>query len=107
MPAFFKHVRGSTNGQKIGDELWFLCHSVSYEDQRYYYHLFVVLDASTFALKKYTPWFAFEKKPVEYSLGFVVLPGTQRFLIGYSTMDRTANYMELEMTVVDSMMIQV
>jgi glycosyltransferase involved in cell wall biosynthesis len=107
MPAFFKHVRGSTNGQKIGDELWFLCHSVSYEDRRYYYHLFVVLDASTFALKKYTPWFAFEKKPVEYSLGFVVLPETQRFLIGYSTMDRTANYMELEMTVVDSMMIRV
>ena len=107
MPAFFKHVRGSTNGQKIGDEVWFLCHSVSYEDRRYYYHLFVVLDATTFALKKYTPWFAFEKKPVEYSLGFVVLPGTQRFLIGYSTMDRTSNYMELEKSVVDSMMILV
>ncbi len=107
MPSFFKHVRGSTNGQIIGDEVWFLCHSVSYEDRRYYYHLFVVVDASTFVLKKYTPWFVFEKMPVEYSLGFVVLPGTERFLIGYSTMDRTTQYMELEKSVVDAMMILV
>uniref|UniRef100_A0A6C0KJX4 Glycosyltransferase 2-like domain-containing protein n=1 Tax=viral metagenome TaxID=1070528 RepID=A0A6C0KJX4_9ZZZZ len=107
MPSFFKHVRGSTNGQIIGDEVWFLCHSVSYEDRRYYYHLFVVVDASTFVLKKYTPWFVFEKMPVEYSLGFVILPGTERFLIGYSTMDRTTQYMELEKSVVDAMMILV
>ncbi len=107
MPAFFKHVRGSTNGQNIGDEVWFLCHSVSYEDRRYYYHLFVVLDAATFTLKKYTQWFTFEKQKVEYSLGFVVLPGTDRFLIGYSTMDRTTQYIEVDKSVVDSMMIQV
>jgi len=107
MPSFFKQLRGSTNGQTIGDELWFLCHSVSYEDRRHYYHLFVVLDATTFVLKKYTPWFVFEKMPVEYSLGFVILPGTDRFLIGYSTMDRTTDYIEVEKSVVESMMILV
>lgn len=108
MPSFFKNVRGSTNGQRVGDdEVWFLCHSVSYEDRRYYYHLFVVLDATTFTLKKYTPWFTFEKQKVEYSLGFVILPGSTQFLIGYSTMDRTTDYIQVEKSVVDSMMIPV
>ena len=104
MPAFFKHVRGSSNGCLWGDELWFLCHTVSYESRRYYYHLFVVLDANTFALKKYTPWFTFEKKPVEYSLGFVFYSGA--ILIGYSLMDRCTKFITVDKLHFDKMMIE-
>lgn len=109
-PSFFKQVRGSTNGQFFENattgekELWFLCHTVSYENRRYYYHLFVCLDAETLTVKKYTPWFTFEKRPVEYSLGFVFLD-TDRILIGYSTMDRSTKYMAIAKTQIDEMMI--
>jgi len=112
MPPFFKHVRGSTNGtpfvNDLGEtELWFLCHTVSYESRRYYYHLFVCLDADTMTLKKYTPWFTFEKNPVEYTLGFAFLPSAAatEILIGYSTMDSTTKYRAIKKSTIDDMMI--
>lgn len=93
IPAFFRDVRGSTNGVSLADqrEIWFLCHFVSYEERRYYYHLFVVLDADTLQLKKWTPLFVFEKyNPVEYSLGFVIDDGGKNWIVSKSSMDRTA-----------------
>jgi tetratricopeptide (TPR) repeat protein len=104
-PGFFKSVRGSTNGIVIGDEIWFLCHLVSYEERRYYYHLFVVLDSTTLALKKYSPLFTFEKQKVEYSLGFIYYPETNRFLIGYSKMDKITDYLLMSKGAVDNMCI--
>jgi hypothetical protein len=100
-PGFFKHVRGSTNGIKIGNEIWFLCHLVSYEERRYYYHLFVVLDARTLQFKKYSPLFTFEKQKVEYSLGFIYLNG--QFLIGYSVMDKETKYISINKSIIDQM----
>lgn len=101
-PNFFRFVRGSTNGVTIGDEIWFICHVVSYEDRRYYYHLFVVLDKNTFNLKKYTRLFTFTKEKVEYTLGFVHLKN-DNFLIGYSTLDKTTNFMEISRKSVDEL----
>jgi len=112
-PSFFKHLRGSTNGLTIessgpdGNEIWFICHTVSYEDRRYYYHIFVVLDANTYAVKKYSPYFTFEKNKVEYTLGFVHSPDTKQFLIGYSLMDKQTEYIEIPKEKVDQMMISV
>ena len=91
-PQFFKWVRGSTNGINIGNEIWFMCHIVSYEDRRHYYHIFVILDAETYELKKYSRIFTFEKEKVEYTLGFEYMEDTKRFLIGYSIMDRETKY---------------
>jgi tetratricopeptide (TPR) repeat protein len=93
MPAVFKHVRGSTNGVQMGNEIWFLCHLVSYEDRRFYYHMFVMLDAETFKLKRYTRLFTFDGEKVEYSLGFV--ERGDNLLIGYSRMDRETDYLEV------------
>jgi len=106
-PFFFKHLRGSTNGVHIADanEIWFICHSVSYEDRRYYYHLFVVLDATTYEVKKYTPFFTFEKEKVEYTLGFVYFEMTDEIMIGYSLMDCKTKYMMMDKTIIDNMMI--
>jgi glycosyltransferase involved in cell wall biosynthesis len=87
----FERFRGSTNGVRVGDEIWFICHVVSYENRRFYYHTMVALDINTFKIKRYTPFFTFEKECVEYTLGFVPY-GDDEFLIGYSRMDKTTEY---------------
>jgi tetratricopeptide (TPR) repeat protein len=94
-PYFFKFLRGSTNGQTIDGDIWFICHVVSYEDRRYYYHLVVVLDATTFKVKKYTPLFTFEGKKVEYTLGFTYSKESDDLLIGYSVMDSRTEYISV------------
>jgi len=104
-PNFFRHLRGSTNGIRVGDEIWFICHIVSYEDRRYYYHLVVALDAETFELKRYTALFTFEKGKVEYTLGFVEYDETS-LLIGYSVMDCETKYMVVKKSVFEAMMIR-
>jgi hypothetical protein len=72
------------------NEVWFICHLVSYEDRRYYYHIFVVLDALTYQVKRYSRLFTFEGEKVEYTLGFVSLG--EDLLIGYSILDRETKH---------------
>jgi len=93
-PAFFKHLRGSTNGIRVGlgSETWFLCHAVSYEDRRYYYHIIVAIDTETGNVTRWSKFFTFEGKPVEYVLGFTYNEASNIFMFGYSTMDRTTEY---------------
>jgi len=93
LPDFFRYIRGSTNGQIIDNELWFICHLVSYENRRFYYHIIVVLDLETLKLKKYSSIFTFEKQPVEYTLGFVEIEND--LLIGYSILDKETKYMSI------------
>jgi tetratricopeptide (TPR) repeat protein len=109
-PAFFRHVRNSTNGIYVkdpvfGEEIWFIGHIVSYEDRRYYYHIFIVLDKNTLALKKYTNLFTFEKEKVEYTLGFTYNETTDSFLIGYSTMDNTTKFINIDRSKITTLMI--
>jgi len=106
-PGCFKHLRGSTNGVRIGDEIWIMAHTVSYEDRRYYYQMFVILDATTYMPKRYTPWFTFEKKKVEYSLGFVYMKDLDSLLIGYSLMDCETKYMTVDRSEIYDTMIPV
>lgn len=105
VPTFFKYLRGSTNGILVDNEMWFMCHAVSYEDRRYYYHIVVVLDAESFEVKRYTPFFTFEGAKVEYTLGMVYLEETHTFLIGYSVYDKETKYMFLRRDVLETMCI--
>ena len=105
VPAFFKYLRGSTNGVIVKDEIWLMCHAVSYEDRRYYYHIIVVLDKDTYKLKKYTPLFTFEGEKVEYTLGFNYLEGDDTLLIGYSVYDKSTKYMNIQRDYLENMMI--
>ena len=107
LPYFFKNVRCSTCGVKVGTEIWFIGHLVSYEDRRYYYHIMIVLDGTTLELKKYTTLWTFNKEKVEYTLGMVFFPEYQRFLIGYSLMDRETKYMMVSKHIFDDRMIMV
>jgi tetratricopeptide (TPR) repeat protein len=101
-PNFFKWVRGSTNGVVVDNEIWFICHLVSYEDRRYYYHIFVVLDLYTMEVKRYSKLFTFEKRKVEYTLGFVYFEKEKQFLVGYSLMDSETKYMMIGKDKVES-----
>ena len=91
-PACFRHLRGSTAGVTIGDEVWFLTHMVSYEDRRFYYHMIVVIDRISFKVLRYSRLFTFEKEKVEYTLGFVYDKRKEMFTIGYSTMDNSTKF---------------
>jgi tetratricopeptide (TPR) repeat protein len=100
----FKGLRGSTNGVLHGDEIWFICHLVSYEKTRYYYHMFVVLEKDTHQVKRWSKLFTFEGKPVEYTLGFAFIH--DQLVIGYSLMDRETKYMSIPKTNIDNMFIK-
>jgi tetratricopeptide (TPR) repeat protein len=104
-PHFFKWLRGSTNGVTINNEIWFLTHLVSYEDRRYYYHCMVVLDNNTMKLKKYSNLFTFEKSPVEYTLGMVLLDDV--LLISYSIMDRQTKYIGVSLDDFDFTLLRI
>lgn len=92
-PYLFKFLRGSTNGVEIGNEIWFLCHVVSYEDRRYYYHVMVMMEKNTRVIK-HTRLFSFCKEKVEYTLGMMYKD--DQLWIGYSLMDRSTHYISLE-----------
>jgi len=91
-----KETRGSTNGVIIGSEIWFICHIVSHEGIRNYYHIIVVLDATTYKLKCVSDLFKMSESAIEYVLGLSYIPQTDKLFIGYSTMDRTTDYVFIE-----------
>lgn len=84
-PAFFERMRGSASPLLIDDEYWVMTHVVEYSVPRKYYHLFVVLDATTYAPKRMSLPFVFEKASVEYCLG--VCMGDDGIFCVYSSMD--------------------
>ena len=102
VPQFFSDVRGSTNGVRVGDEVWFLCHIANYTTPRTYYHLIVILDVNTLAYKKHSILFKFTSECIEYALGLVV--ETERILISYSRMDRTSAILTVPRALVDSVL---
>lgn len=104
-PNFFKYLRGSTNGVLINGDIWLICHAVSYEDRRFYYHIVVVLDKHTYKLKSYTPFFTFEGEKVEYTLGFQYLEQDKSLLIGYSIYDKSTKYMNIKLEYFNNGMI--
>ena len=99
MPAFFRDVRGSSNGHLVGDDIWFLCHLVEYCTPRHYYHCFVILDAATMKYKKHSILFKFHGDCIEYALGLIV--ESERIVISYSKMDRTSAVMIIKRDVID------
>jgi len=102
-PSCFRGLRGSTNGVYMGDEIWFICHVVSHEKRRHYYHRFVVLEKATYRVKKYTDLFTFGGVRIEYTLGFVFIK--DQILIGYSSMDRETKIASIPKTAIDGILV--
>jgi len=105
LPPFFKNLRGSCNGIIVGNETWFLCHSVSYEDRRYYYHIIVALDRETEKVVRWTKYFTLEGQAVEYVLGFQYDMENSEFIIGYSTMDRTTQFVCIQNDYIEKLFV--
>jgi len=93
-PYLFHKFRGSTNGIIIGNELWFMCHVVSYEDRRFYYHCIVILNKDTYKLIDYSKLFTFSGCPVEYCLGMAEKKGD--IIFSYSLMDNSSYIMSIK-----------
>ena len=100
---FFKNIRCSSNGISINDDIWFLCHYVSYENRRHYYHCFIIIDKYSYEIKNYTCLFTFENKPVEYSLGFIFYK--DNIIIGYSTMDSTTQFKKVSINKIQELFL--
>jgi hypothetical protein len=106
LPNFFRYLRGSTNSLEIDGDLWFLCHGVSYEERRYYYHMVVVLEKGSMKVKKYSPFFTFTGEKVEYTLGMVCLDDAH-LLVGYSIMDKRTEWMKVSLSQIRDTLISV
>jgi len=102
-PVLFTVVRGSTNGVIVDNEIWFLCHIVSYENMRYYYHILVCLNKNTLELKRFSNLFTFSKEKVEYTLGFIQV-NPREFMIGYSLMDKKTEFMLVKKSDLDKIL---
>ena len=100
VPPFFKDLRGSSNGFRFENEIWFLCHLVEYSMPRHYYHCIVILDANTCDYKRHSILFKFHSDCIEYALGLVVEP--KRLIFSYSRMDRTSALMTLSRDIAES-----
>ena len=101
-PGCFKYARGSTNGVRVLNEIWFICHIVSYEERRYYYHILVAIDPITYEIRRYSRMFTFEGEKVEYTLGFIYDESKNNLIIGYSTMDKTTKFMTISKNIIES-----
>jgi len=91
VPSWFRHVRGSSCGVRWKHELWFLTHVVSHVHNapRIYYHMIVVLDATTLEYIRNSYLFQFDgEKTVEYALGLIV--NADSVIISYSKFDQEA-----------------
>jgi len=100
MPKIFTHVRGSTNGFKYKNELWFVGHIVSYEQPRHYYHIFSVFDENM-KLLRYSAPFKFDTECIEYCLGLIV--ENDRVICTYSSWDRSTIISVYNKTYIDNL----
>lgn len=71
-PSIFNYFRGSSNIILYQSELWCVTHYVKNTSPRKYFHTIVVLDSSSFELKRYSLPFYFDKKGIEYCLGMII-----------------------------------
>lgn len=104
MPPFFSIIRGSTceSIDLETREKWFICHFVSYETPRRYYHIFVVLD-DNLNLLKYSAPFKFDNEPIEYCLSILIK--NEQIFINYSTWDKTTKIGIYDKKYIESLLV--
>ena len=87
MPHIFTMARGSTNGFKYKDEIWFIVHFVHQIDSepRFYYHMFVKFNEDMTGVYHSVP-LKFSNEPIEYCCGLIVEDDS--IIISHSIWDR-------------------
>jgi hypothetical protein len=97
----FRLLRGTTNGVNVGTEIWFVCHTHDY------YHCIVVLNNITYKPIKYSHLFKMNNKSIEFCIGFFYFKNNNSFLLGYGIQDKITNYICIEKTMFEKMMIYI
>jgi hypothetical protein len=85
MPDVFKNIYGSSCGFKYNNLIWFIVHT--HNNIKDYLHLFVVFDIHM-NLIKYSEFFKFEGKKIEFSYGLLI--ENDNFIITYSINDNSS-----------------
>lgn len=90
LPNIFYHTRGSTNGFKYENELWFVLHIVHQNsgEPRQYYHMLAVFDLEM-NYKRHSSIFKFTDKEIEYCIGLIV--EDDRVIMTHSVWDRESH----------------
>ena len=104
IPKIFSMARGSTNGFKYNNEIWFIIHIVHQNngEPRYYYHMFVKFDIDM-NLLQYTSPFKFSDEPIEYCCGLII--EEERIIVSHSVWDRESYIKCYEKTYIEELFI--
>jgi len=106
MPYMFNLLRGSTCGVTYKDELWFVCHAISFEGEhgmsRHYYDIIVVMDADSMKIKRTSPFFKYSTERIQYTLGLIVTDKT--VILSYSIGDTSTNVSVYDKKVIEDSM---
>jgi len=91
---FWRNVRGSSCLQETEDGYLCVAHFSEEKHPRHYFHLLVLLEKGTYKPLKYSRFFYFHKKSIEFCIGFCKKERTYCFWI--SNFDRDPEYLEVD-----------
>jgi tetratricopeptide (TPR) repeat protein len=102
LPNIFYHARGSTNGFRYNNEIWFVVHMVHQNsgEPRQYYHMLAVFDKNM-NYSRHSPPFKFTDSEIEYCLGLIV--EDKRVIMTYSIWDRESHIKIYDKSYIDEM----
>jgi hypothetical protein len=106
VPAYFAHLRGSTNLVEYGDDLWCICHSVLYGNPRKYMHHLIQIDSKSYKPVAISAPFSFGGASIEYSLGFLI-SDTGVCTIIWSAFDSNPMTIEVHLDCLREIMIRI
>jgi hypothetical protein len=96
---FWHGIRGSTCLQETLDGYICLVHFSEEKMPRHYFHMLVLLEKGTFKPVKYSRFFYFHKKSIEFCIGFCKKDAKYCFWI--SNFDREPEYLEVDCDAID------
>jgi len=71
LPEWFSYLRGSSNGVRNGDEIWFVAHTSCKSIPRQYYNIFLIFDLQM-NLLRYSPLFKLEASGIEFCMSLII-----------------------------------
>jgi hypothetical protein len=100
---FWHGVRGSSclESVSIGDDEGYLClvHFSEEKWPRHYFHMLVLLEKGTFKPLRYSRFFYFHAKSIEFCIGFCLKNG--RYCFWISNFDRDPEYLEVDTNAIE------
>jgi hypothetical protein len=96
---FWQGVRGSSTLQNCEEGYICLVHFSEEKWPRHYFHMLVLLEKDTFKPLKYSRFFYFHKKSIEFCIGFCMKD--RRYCFWISNFDRDPEYLEVDIDAIE------